>query len=77
MKIVAIGGAGRIGSLLVACLKRLGHEAVPAPPERGQPLTGEGLSEVLVGAQWPPLRSMEPSKSRGLRPSPSTGSANT
>lgn len=52
MKIVVIGGTGRIGSLLVASLKRLGHEAVPAAPETGvNTLTGEGLGEVLLGAQ--------------------------
>lgn len=52
MKIVVIGGTGRIGSALVANLKRMGHEAVPAAPNTGvNTLTGEGLAEVLVGAQ--------------------------
>jgi len=52
MKIVVIGGTGRIGSKLVASLRALGHEAVPAAPETGvDTLTGEGLAEVLVGAQ--------------------------
>jgi uncharacterized protein YbjT (DUF2867 family) len=52
MKIVVIGGTGRIGSRLVASLKRLGHEAVPAAPETGvNTLTGEGLAEVLGGAE--------------------------
>src|SRR3954471_18881289 len=35
MKIVVIGGTGRIGSLLVASLKRRGHEALPAAPQTG------------------------------------------
>lgn len=52
MKIVVIGGTGRIGSRVVARLKRQGHEAVPAAPETGvNTLTGEGLAEVLAGAE--------------------------
>ena len=52
MKIVVIGGTGRIGSRLVAKLKGLGHEAIPAAPETGvNTLTGEGLGAVLAGAQ--------------------------
>jgi uncharacterized protein YbjT (DUF2867 family) len=51
MKFVVIGGTGRIGSRLVARLDLLGHEAVPAAPETGvDTLTGEGLAEVLAGA---------------------------
>ena len=52
MKVVVIGGTGLIGSKLVAKLDDLGHEAVPASPDTGvNTLTGEGLSEVLDGAQ--------------------------
>lgn len=52
MKIVVIGGTGLIGSRLVASLQRLGHEAIPAAPNTGvNTITGEGLAEVLVGAQ--------------------------
>ena len=52
MKIVVIGGTGLIGSKLVAKLDEQGHEAVPASPASGvNTLTGEGLSEVLQGAQ--------------------------
>ena len=52
MKIVVIGGTGLIGSKLVAKLDEQGHEAVPASPASGvNTLTGEGLSEVLEGAQ--------------------------
>jgi uncharacterized protein YbjT (DUF2867 family) len=52
MKIVVIGGTGRIGAGLVASLGRLGHEAVPAAPQTGvNTLTGEGLAEALAGAQ--------------------------
>ena len=51
MKIVVIGGSGLIGSRLVAKLSALGHEAVPASPNSGvNTLTGEGLAEVLNGA---------------------------
>ncbi|RSD11909.1 SDR family oxidoreductase [Amycolatopsis eburnea] len=52
MKIVVIGGSGLIGSKLVRKLTAHGHEAVPASPESGvNTLTGEGLAEVLAGAQ--------------------------
>ena len=51
MKLVVIGGTGLIGSKLVAKLDEHGHEAVPAAPTTGvNTLTGDGLSEVLVGA---------------------------
>jgi uncharacterized protein YbjT (DUF2867 family) len=52
MKIVVIGGTGLIGSRLVNTLRESGHEAVPASPDTGvNALTGEGLREVLAGAQ--------------------------
>jgi len=52
MKIVVIGGTGLIGSKLVTKLSALGHEAVAAAPNTGvNTLTGEGLTEVLKGAQ--------------------------
>ncbi|MBE2317752.1 SDR family oxidoreductase [Solirubrobacter sp. CPCC 204708] len=51
MKIVIIGGTGQIGSKVVARLSEQGHEAVAASPRTGvNTLTGEGLREVLVGA---------------------------
>lgn len=51
MKVVIIGGTGLIGSKLVARLREQGHEAVPASPDSGvNTLTGEGLAEVLAGA---------------------------
>ena len=52
MKIVVIGGTGLIGSKLVTKLIALGHEAVAAAPNTGvNTLTGEGLAEVVKGAQ--------------------------
>jgi uncharacterized protein YbjT (DUF2867 family) len=52
MKIVVIGGTGLIGSKLVTKLGALGHEAVAASPNTGvNTITGEGLAEVLRGAQ--------------------------
>lgn len=52
MKIVVIGGTGLIGSKLVTKLNAVGHEAVAASPNSGvNTLTGEGLEEVLKGAQ--------------------------
>lgn len=51
MKLVIIGGTGRIGSRIVALLRDLGHAAVPAAPNTGvNTVTGEGLAEALEGA---------------------------
>jgi uncharacterized protein YbjT (DUF2867 family) len=51
VKIIVIGGTGLIGSKVVANLSADGHEAIAASPNTGvNALTGEGLSEVLVGA---------------------------
>jgi len=51
MKIVIIGGTGLIGSKVAARLREQGHQAVPASPDTGvNTLTGEGLSQALVGA---------------------------
>jgi uncharacterized protein YbjT (DUF2867 family) len=48
MKIVVIGGTGRIGSKLVRYLRENSHEAVPASPDTGvNTLTGEGLAKAL------------------------------
>ena len=50
-KIVVIGGTGLIGSKVVAKLTEHGHEAIAASPNSGvNTLTGEGLAEVLAGA---------------------------
>jgi len=52
MKIVVIGGTGLVGSQVVNNLREHGHEAVAAAPQTGvNTLTGEGLPEVLEGAQ--------------------------
>jgi uncharacterized protein YbjT (DUF2867 family) len=52
MKIVVIGGTGLIGSKLVTKLNAVEHEAVAAAPNTGvNTLTGDGLTEVLEGAQ--------------------------
>jgi uncharacterized protein YbjT (DUF2867 family) len=51
MKVVVIGGTGLIGSKLVGKLQEQGHDAVPASPNSGvDTLTGEGLPEVIEGA---------------------------
>lgn len=51
MKIVIIGGTGLIGSKLVACLRKDGHQAVPAALNTGvNTITGEGLAQVVAGA---------------------------
>jgi len=51
MKIVVIGGSGRIGSAVVKRLAAHGHDAVPASPATGvDTISGEGVAEVMVGA---------------------------
>ncbi|WP_086781395.1 SDR family oxidoreductase [Crossiella equi] len=51
MKVVVIGGTGLIGREVVALLGEHGHTAVAAAPGTGvNTITGEGLAEVLVGA---------------------------
>ena len=50
MKIVVIGGTGRVGTKLVDLLREHGHEAVAASPNSGvDTITGEGLTEALQG----------------------------
>jgi len=52
MKMVVIGGTGRIGSKVVAILRQAGHELVAAAPNTGiNTLTGEGLKEAMAGTQ--------------------------
>jgi hypothetical protein len=51
MKIVVIGGTGRIGSQVVKILNASGQEAVPHSPSTGLDLlSGQGLPEALAGA---------------------------
>jgi uncharacterized protein YbjT (DUF2867 family) len=51
MTIVVIGSTGLIGSKTVALLRQGGHEVVAAAPARGvDTVTGQGLAEVLGGA---------------------------
>jgi uncharacterized protein YbjT (DUF2867 family) len=51
MKIVVVGGSGRLGSKVVPRLVAQGHEAVTASPTTGiDAVTGEGLTDVMVGA---------------------------
>jgi uncharacterized protein YbjT (DUF2867 family) len=51
MKIVVIGGTGRVGSDVVRRLEAQGHDAVPAAPSTGvDTITGEGLTDALAGA---------------------------
>ena len=51
MRIVVVGGSGRLGSKVVPRLVAQGHEAVTASPTTGiDAVTGEGLADVMVGA---------------------------
>ncbi len=51
MKIVVIGGHGRVGCKIVEKLGQHGHDAVAADLNTGvNTLTGEGLAEALAGA---------------------------
>lgn len=52
MKIVVIGGTGRIGSRVVQGLAAKGHDALAAAPNTGvDATTGRGLAEALAGAR--------------------------
>ena len=52
MKIVVIGGTGLVGANVVRRLDGLGHEPVPAAPSTGvDTITGEGLADVMAGAE--------------------------
>ncbi len=51
MKIVVIGGTGRVGSKLVGLLREHGHEVLAAAPSSGvNTVTGEGVADALRGA---------------------------
>jgi uncharacterized protein YbjT (DUF2867 family) len=51
MKIVVIGGTGRVGSGVVRRLAAQGHDPVPAAPSTGvDTITGEGLARALADA---------------------------
>ena len=51
MKIVVIGGTGRVGGNVVRRLAAHGHDAVAASPATGvDTITGEGLADVMAGA---------------------------
>lgn len=52
MKVVVIGGSGLIGSNVVNRLRLNGHETLAASPSTGvNTVTGQGLAQVLAGAQ--------------------------
>ncbi|HEX5661721.1 MAG TPA: SDR family oxidoreductase, partial [Polyangiales bacterium] len=52
MKIVVIGGTGRIGSQVVENLRAAGHEPLAASPGTGvDSVSGEGLAQALQGAK--------------------------
>ncbi|QDP97858.1 SDR family oxidoreductase [Microlunatus elymi] len=52
MKIVVIGGTGRIGSRLIEKLNAHGHDAAPASPQTGcNTLTNEGVDAAVAGAE--------------------------
>jgi uncharacterized protein YbjT (DUF2867 family) len=51
MKIVVIGGSGRLGVNVISRLVALGHDPVSASPSTGvDAITGEGLADVMAGA---------------------------
>src|SRR3954452_23983653 len=51
MKIVIIGGSGRVGGNVVRRLVAQGHDPVPASPSTGvDTITGDGVAEVMTDA---------------------------
>jgi uncharacterized protein YbjT (DUF2867 family) len=52
MKVVVIGGTGRIGSQVVTKLNAHGQDATPAAPSTGcDTLTNEGVDDAVAGAE--------------------------
>ena len=52
MKIIVVGGTGRLGSQVVAELQRRGHDVVAAAPSTGfDTISGAGVAEGLRGAE--------------------------
>jgi uncharacterized protein YbjT (DUF2867 family) len=52
MKVVVIGGTGRIGSQVVSKLNAHGQDATPAAPQTGvNTLTNEGVDDAVAGAE--------------------------
>jgi uncharacterized protein YbjT (DUF2867 family) len=52
VKVVVVGGTGRLGSQVVAELQRRGHEVMPAAPSTGfDTISGVGVTGGLTGAQ--------------------------
>ncbi|WP_449398993.1 SDR family oxidoreductase [Chryseobacterium wanjuense] len=52
MKILVIGGTGLTGRLVTKKLEKIGHEVIIGSPSHGvNILTGEGLTEALVGTE--------------------------
>ncbi|HWK49548.1 MAG TPA: NAD(P)H-binding protein [Steroidobacter sp.] len=50
MRVVVVGGSGRVGAKLVSTLRHRGHDVLAASPHTGvNTITGEGLATAMTG----------------------------
>lgn len=53
MKLAILGGAGRMGQMLLACAKELGLDVVAVTEAPGSPLIGQAVGGLTYQSTWP------------------------